>query len=170
MELDYRGAMGAFDLKYLIPPLGCPQVRDRVGMAVALTTLLASLRPGIYARHLQFEAMRKTPTWYANVYNAGQAYRTHSLYAKDDRKLHATTCSTAGEWFVRFKHGARLRMGEIRRQNEAISSVMVHAILKLVNQDWEASMNEEDKADIEEFASYLLIAYGLALRGGKKFP
>jgi hypothetical protein len=145
--------------------MGCPQVKDRVGMSIALTTVLASLCPGLYARHLQFQAMRKTPTWYANVFHAGEAYATESLYAKDDQKLHVTTCPTAGEWFVRFKQGAKLRMGEIRRLNEALSSAMVHAVLLEVEQDWTLSTSDLVKAQLEEFAAFLLIGFRVALRG-----
>jgi hypothetical protein len=165
MLMDYNEAASVFDLKSLMPPLGSPIVKDRVGMAVALTTVLASLRPGLYARHLQFQAMRKTPTWYSNVFHAGSAYGTESLYAKDERKLHVTSCPTSGEWFVRFKQGAKLRMGEIRRQNEALSSDMVHAILREVEQDWSMASSESFRAMLEEFASFLLIGFGVALRG-----
>ena len=99
------------------------------------------------------------------MYHAGSAYDTNSLYAKDDRKLHATSCPTAGEWFVRFKHGARLRMGEVRRQKEALSSRMILAILREVERDWSSSSTHDDQRSLEEFAAALLISFGTALRG-----
>jgi hypothetical protein len=165
MWLDYSEAAKTFDLPTLMPSMGSPVVKDRVGMGIAIVTLQASLRPGLYARHLQYQAMRKTPTWFANAYHAGTAYQSNSLYAKDDRKLHATSCPTAGEWFVRFKHGARLRMGEVRRQNEALSSQMVLAILREVDQEWLSNPVDEIRRPLEEFAAALLISFGTALRG-----
>jgi hypothetical protein len=109
--------------------------------------------------------MRKTPTWFSNVYHAGASYDTNSLYSKDERKLHETSCPTAGEWFVRFKHGARLRMGEIRHQNEALSSEMVLAVLREVEMDWGADPSGPQRYILEEFAAALLISFGTALRG-----
>jgi hypothetical protein len=37
----------------LLPPLGCKEIKDRVGMAAALATLLMSLRPGRNATNIQ---------------------------------------------------------------------------------------------------------------------
>jgi hypothetical protein len=48
-----------------------PTVEDRVGLGVALTTVLASLRPGKNAAMVQFDTIRKTQTWYSNAYDAG---------------------------------------------------------------------------------------------------
>jgi hypothetical protein len=49
MWLDYSQAMHTFDLPTFMPSMGSLEVRDRVGMGVALVTLHASLRPGLYA-------------------------------------------------------------------------------------------------------------------------
>ena len=162
---DYSDAVEVFDIHELIPAFGSEEVRDRVGMGVAITALEASLRPGLYARHLQYESMRKTATWYANLYNAGSAYDVDTLYAKDEKKLHASSCLTAGEWFTRFHLGARLRMGEIKRQDEALSSRMILATLNEVEVTWQAESNDEARNELEEFACVLLISYGVALRG-----
>ena len=62
MWLNYSEASKTFDLPTLIPPMGSPIVKDRVGMGVAIVTLHASLHPGLYARHLQYQAMQKKPT------------------------------------------------------------------------------------------------------------
>jgi hypothetical protein len=64
---DYQSAEFAFGLTNYLPKLGWPVVEDRVGMAIALVTVNASLRPGKYAHHLQYDTMRKTPTWYIEM-------------------------------------------------------------------------------------------------------
>ncbi len=37
----------------LLPPLGCEEIKDRVGMAAVLVTLLMSLQPGRNATNIQ---------------------------------------------------------------------------------------------------------------------
>jgi hypothetical protein len=116
--MDYQSAEFTFGLTEYLPRLGWPIVEDPVGMAIALVTLNASLRPGKYhVQHLQYNSMQKTPTWYRNAYKTGARYTTDTLYAQDEKRVHATLCPTSGEWFVRFKLGAKYRMGQIRHQN-----------------------------------------------------
>jgi hypothetical protein len=72
--------------------------------------------------------MQKTPTWYRNAYTAGARYTADTLYAQDEKRVHTTLCPTSGEWFVRFKLGAKYRMGQIRHQNEAFTLDIIHAL------------------------------------------
>ena len=44
----------------ILPIFGSPEVGNRVGLGVALTTVLASLRPGKNANTVQFDTIRKT--------------------------------------------------------------------------------------------------------------
>jgi hypothetical protein len=46
----------------ILPVLGNPNVEDRVGLGVALTTVLASLRPGKNSGTVQFDTICKTQT------------------------------------------------------------------------------------------------------------
>jgi hypothetical protein len=48
IKADYSMVMGSLSvlLETLLPQLGCTKVKDRVGMAAALATLVTSLRPG----------------------------------------------------------------------------------------------------------------------------
>jgi hypothetical protein len=109
--------------------------------------------------------MRRTPTWYAHLEASGSHYSNESIYAKDEKKLHVSSSPTAGEWFVRFKHGACLRMGEIRKQNEGITMRILLAILRELEEDWLHAASPSIKGELEEFASALLISFGAALRG-----
>jgi hypothetical protein len=74
---EFDMAVSNLSLNYhtLLPVLGKnPLVGDRVGLGVALTTALASLRPGKNAAYVQFDTIRKTQTWYANAYDAGEIF------------------------------------------------------------------------------------------------
>jgi len=54
MRLDYKDSLEVFDIVDPLPPFGTDEVVDRVGMGIAIIILHASLRPGMYARHLQY--------------------------------------------------------------------------------------------------------------------
>jgi hypothetical protein len=165
MWLDYKESLEVFDIVDPLPSFRTDKVVDWVGMGIAITTLHASLRPGLYARHLQYQGMRRTPTWFAHLYSSGSHYTTESVYAKDEKKLHVSTCPTSGEWFVRFKHGARLWMGEIRKQNKALTVRILLAVLSEVEDDWSHAFLPSTRGELEEFAVALLISFGATLRG-----
>jgi hypothetical protein len=57
MWRDCSAAVEDFDIHDLIPTTGSEELRDRVGMGIAITTLKTSLHPGLYAHHLQYETM-----------------------------------------------------------------------------------------------------------------
>ena len=118
---DYNSAMARYPLRQPLPLLGFEEVEDKVGMTAALITLNASLRQGKYADHLQPDSARKTRSWYNNAHMSGASYLTNTMYAKDEKKLHATTSPTAGEWYVRFTQGMKLRTGQIRKRELMLS-------------------------------------------------
>ena len=165
LRLDYRSGMVMYDLKDPLPHLGNEVVEDRLGMNAALFTLNASLRPGKYADHLQPDSSRKTRTWYNNAHMAGKGYHTGTLYAKDEKKLHATSSPTAGEWFSRFVLGGKVRTGQTRKQNEAFTSALVLACCEVAELLWVAAETEEEKEKLEELMAFMLMEFGAVLRG-----
>ena len=134
-------------------------------MGIALYTLQASLRKGRYSNYLQWDSMRKTPTWYANAYEAGTEYGNGSMMVQDDRKLFSTLCPSNGKWFSRFMRGAKLRMGVIRRQNEALTAMMILAVLQFAEEDWKSTEDEKTRKQIEEVMVFMLASFCGALRG-----
>jgi hypothetical protein len=153
LRQDYYAAMSLFDLRQPLPLLGSPRVVDRVGMSVALIMLKASLRPGKYEDHLQPDSVRKTRTWYNNAHTAGAGYFTNTLYAKDEKKLHATTSVTAGEWFVEVK------------KNEAFTSKLIVAMTEVAELLYSEESNDKELEKIEELLAFILLEFGAALRG-----
>ncbi len=105
--------------------LGNTRVGDQVGLGVALTTVLASLRQARNLTNVQFDTIRKTQTWYSNAYDAGENYSCETVVGLDQKKQYLSTGHTFGKWFARFMRGARLRMGMVCRQNEALTSKLV---------------------------------------------
>ena len=85
MCLDVGNATESFSLgDEPLPGLGETELVDRVGMRICLITLLATLRRGDYTAHIQYETARKTPTWYGNLWEAGQGYSGFTPAGVDD--------------------------------------------------------------------------------------
>lgn len=164
---DYNETRGAYGLRgeEFLPQLGCPHLEDRVGMVVAVQTLNASLRPGKYADHLQYDSVRRTPTWWANAYHAGSRYNKTTMFAKDERKVTATEAVTSGEWFGRFKRGLKLRTGQIVRKNAPFTSEIVLALDKVCQELYDTTTDPKERADLEELMVYVLAEFCGALRG-----
>jgi len=88
-----------FSIHEPMPKLGWEKLEDRVGMGIAIITLHSSLRPGKFCRHLQYDSMRKAPTWYGHVHRGGAAYSKLTLFSQDERKVKTSTSPMEREWF-----------------------------------------------------------------------
>jgi hypothetical protein len=149
----------------LLPQLGLKEVRDRVGMAEALTTLVASLRPGRNSTNIQWHTMRKTRTWLSNAHDAGREYTCETVVGMDRAKQYVTSGHTSGKWFGRFMRGAHLRMGMIRKQNEALTSSLAMAVCEAAEARWKLATEEGVKEELEDTICFMLAAFGAGLRG-----
>ena len=164
---DYAMAVDNLSLDYrtILPILGNPRVGDRVGLGVALSTVLASLRQGKNAANVQFDTIRKTQTWYANAYDAGENYSCETVVGLDQKKQYLSTGHTFGKWFSRFMRGARLRMGMVRRQNEALTSKLVLGVCSEAEKIWTLAHSDLKRVEMEDAVCFMLIAFGTGLRG-----
>ena len=97
--------------------------------------------------------------------NAGKHYNTETLYAQDEKKVQTTTCVVAGEWFVRFKLGMKLRMGQERRQDEAFTPAIIHALDAVASNRWNLATEPDERKLIEEVMSFVVMFFCRALRG-----
>ena len=165
MRLDVGDAVPFMPIKDPIPSLGRDDVSDKMGMRVAILTLHASLRQGRYTNHLQWDSMRKTPTWWANIFEAGEGYGEGALFSAMDKKVYESKSPIGGRWFPRWLLGAKRRMGVIRKQNEALTVPQLLAISNIAETDYQKSSCERERKDIEEMMSFLIIAFCLSLRG-----
>ncbi len=134
MMLDWSNATKVLAIGNIFPRMGNPRMEDNVGMGIALIMLNASLRPGVYAGHLQFDTVRKTATWANHAWTAMMRGEDGSVFASDDRTMNTTFSPTRTRWFQRFVLGVKRRMGIVRKQDEALTSEseQVLALLELV--------------------------------------
>ena len=135
---DFNMAVSNLSRDYhtILPVLGNPLVGDRVGLGKALTMVLASQRPGKNAAYVQFDTIRKSQTWYANAYDAGENFSCETVVGLDQKKQYVSTGYTFGKWFSHFMRGTHLRMGMVRRQNEALSLKLVIGICAEAENLW----------------------------------
>ena len=132
-------------------------------MAEALTTLVTLLRPGRNATNIQWDTMWKTRTWLSNAHDAGSEYTCETVVGMDRAKQYVTSGHTSGKWFGRFMRGARLRMGMIRRQNEALTSVLAMAVCEAAEARWRLVTEEGVKEELEDTICFMLAAFGAGL-------
>lgn len=164
---DYMTATSHLSLRTesILPELGNPTVADRLGMGVAILTVVTSLRAGINTTTIQYDTMRKTQTWFGNAFDAGTRYTCDTVLGLDQKKQYISSSHTFGKWFSRFMKGARLRMGMVRRQNEALTSKLVLEMCRAAESDWGTARCEEQKRHVEDTVCFMLIAFGAGLRG-----
>ena len=95
LQQDYHDSMEVFSIKKPMPVIGTDDVKDRVGMGITLMTLNSSLRMGRYLDTIQWDTMRKTPTWWTNAFEAGEEYGEGAIYSSNDKKVYESTAPAA---------------------------------------------------------------------------
>ena len=149
-----------------LPYLPNHSLEDRVGMRYAVQVLHTSLRPGVYAENIQFETLRKTETWVSNMHDAGAAYSTARARDGDARDNdYRSTSPTRGRWFRRFMRGVKLRMGQIRYQNEPLTPGIILGLDAIITAEWMNTTDQAHKEKLEELMCFILIGFGCSLRG-----
>ena len=162
---DYLSTTNMLSIKDFLPVLGWAIVEDRVGLASALMTIITSLREGINTENIQYDTMRKTAAWLANVFNAGENYNNNSVLGGDRSKQTLSNCPTHGVFNTRARKGARLRMGMVRRQNEALTSELLLAMHRVAEEEWNGARTPGVREELEEVMAFMLIGFGAGLRG-----
>jgi hypothetical protein len=164
---DYITAVNHLSLRTesLLPLLGNPTVTDRVGMGVVILTVVTSIQAGINSSNIQYDTMRKTPTWYGNAFDAGSEYTCDTVVGLDQKKQYLSSSHTFGKWFSRFMRGTCLRMGMVRRQNKALTSELVLMMCSIAEGEWRAAQNPVRQSDVEDTVCFMLLGFGAGLRG-----
>ena len=83
--------------------------------------LILFLEPGQHALTIQFSTMRQTQSEFTNKYHPSAAWEGLSAISSDKQKLHFTNCPTQGPWYIKFIQGCHHCMGNIVKQNMALS-------------------------------------------------
>jgi hypothetical protein len=70
----------------------------------------------------------KMRTWISKAHDVGGEYSCKTIVGLDRTKQYVTSSHTFGKWFSCFMRGTQLRMGMIRKQNEALTSTLALAV------------------------------------------
>ncbi len=165
LELWYQ-----LDIPPTYPHLGPFPVDDQQGYAVTIAMLMKSKEPGRYAHCQQFETIRKLRAAYTNVYMAS-VVRASSLrtISRDRAKNFLNECPTHSLWFERFAEGCLGHMGQIVKQDMAISLPVMHALMKSFEEDWSRATRLSDKHHIARLAAFSVTAICGSFRGPEVF-
>jgi len=144
---------------------------DLMGYGVAVIMVRASLDKGVYEDYKQMRTIRKIRTVVSNQWETSLVAGTRTLgLASEDRKKVSTlsSCPTNSRWFKRFIEGCSVRMGEVVKQDKALSRELLHAVLeecksRMVHQTGEA------QALTISVATYLVVCFCASLRGNEGF-
>jgi hypothetical protein len=152
-------------LENLLPEMGPFALEDEWGMGIAVGMLYRSLDSGLYRDTLQFSSTRKLRSAFSNLWGSSVHSMTRGVMAKDTIKTFVTKCPTYSLWFERFVKGMHSRMGDDRRPDAAISTEVMHAVIKRVNIDFIESTRDFDERYYARAGLLFLGAYLGSLRG-----
>eukprot|EP00985_Skeletonema_marinoi_P016836 scaffold9108_cov94-Skeletonema_marinoi.AAC.4 len=165
MQRDWKDAKDVLSIGNIFPKMGFPEMEDRNGVGVAVIMLHASRRKGRYTDNIQHGTARKTVTWYMNAYTAITEEDDGTLFAADDRTLFASSSPTRTKWFQKFTLGMKRRTGVIRKQDEAINSEQVLAVLETGEFLWNRATDSQERRGIANIMAFVVVGYGASLRG-----
>lgn len=165
MQQDWQGASEALAIGGIFPQMGHPELEDKNGVGVAVIMLHASRRKGKYCDHLQYDSARKTVTWYMHAYTAITEEEDGTLFAADGKTMFASSSPTRTKWFQKFLLGMKRRTGVIRKQDEAINSAQILAVLETGEFLWNQAEDPHKRRGIANIMAFVVIGYGASLRG-----
>jgi hypothetical protein len=168
LSLARQGASIAASLGFkdkLFKPMRSFPVDNLFGMGEAIDMLQSSLRPGRNDTLVQFGTVQKFRSSFSNIHHASVQGLQASVMAKDTRKLTVTNCPMYGEFFKRFVRGMHKRMGEIMKQDRALSLDILFVIFQALEQDWSTATAEDERLTLAMEGAFYIVAYCCALRG-----
>ena len=144
------------------PPLGPFPVEDTLGMKAALMVLDRSLDPGLYSQHVQWATFRKSMSALTNISQAGVSGLGDSVGAYQRNKLWITSSISHQFWFTRFMEGVHKRVGEVVKQDKALTIEVIHAINHVLEKQWR---DLDDKRKICEMGVWFIVGFCTGMRG-----
>ncbi len=84
-------------------------------------------------------------------------------------KVQFSDCPTNSLWFERFSRGCLSRMGQVVKQDMAISLGVMHAMLSLLNEAWKGAQGGREQSHIANVGAYISIAFCGSFRGAEVF-
>ena len=160
-----------FQIKYgdqlnldMFEELGPWKLGEHMGMKQAIGILLRSREPGRNGFTVKFSTTRKARSVFTRVFHASPSSKRNQTFAKDRNKLTITHSTTYGEWFSSFMEGVLARMGQITRQDRAISIEEMLELQQGFEDTWDAE-GYDMELDVLEAATFAITTYVGSLRG-----
>ena len=144
--------------------LGPWKLGEHMGMKQAIGILLRSREAGRNGFTVKFSTTRKARGVFTRVSHASPTSKRNQTFAKDRNKLTITHATTYGEWFSSFMEGVLARMGQITRQDRAISIEEMVELQQSFENTWNQEGYEMDMKTLEA-AVFALTTYVGSLRG-----
>lgn len=149
------------------PPLGPFPVTDDLGMKAAVAILDKSLDPGDYSNCVQWATFRKTMSSITNLSQASVGRLKDSMDAYQRKKMWIPTSVSHQFWFSRFIEGVHKRVGEVRREDEAIIIDVLQEVNRLFELEWQRNgrSNRREMRKISEMGVWFIVGYCTGMRG-----
>jgi len=141
-----------------------------LGYSIAIAMLIKSRDPGRYADYQQFESIRKLRAGFSNVFLASLT-GTASLRSMggDKAKQFFTNYPTQSQWFEKFSKGCLSRMGQVVKQDMAVSLELMHALVEMLEKEWEHASTTSQRSAVASVGAYATIAFCCSFRGPEVF-
>ena len=154
-----------YGMNVILPEMGPHDLVDSWGMGIAVVLLGKSLDKGLYGPNVQFETARKLRSAYSSVWGASRHALTLGVLARDTMKIFVTRCPGYSLWFERFIRGMHSRMGDDRRPDAAISTEVMHEVMKRIEMDYVDADEEGAKRYFVRAGLFFLSSFLGSLRG-----
>jgi hypothetical protein len=163
-----RGRKSARRFKFpgdtAIPPMGPYPLTDTFGMRAAMVVLERSLDPGKYATHVQWDTFRKSRSAITNGAQAGMLGLEDTIRAYEKKRVWISKVPTHTFWFCRFAAGIHRRVGDVKKQDEAVTIDQMHVMEKLLEKRWRGAKTEVEKRDTARLRAWILGGFCTGLR------
>jgi hypothetical protein len=159
----------ALELSGPFPDYGPYPPFDHCGYEIALNMVMASLKSGKHADdHLQFDTIRKIRTAYSNFIRAAPFSNAYPWVVGDGegktfRRLATDPCGSL--WFHRFLEGCKKRMGQDWRPDQAVTPVIMLALLAHLDTLVVNSPDAHTTYTLMMAGAFYTASYVLSLRG-----
>jgi hypothetical protein len=132
--------------------------------------ILKSTDKGHYAPYQQFETIRKLRAGFTNTYMSSLVGSTNfHTVGGDMAKHYLSQCPTHSLWFERLSKGCLSCMGQEIRQDTALSTPVILALLRDLEMDWDVCPDMEARRPLCTLGAYICIAFCGSFRGAEVF-
>jgi hypothetical protein len=134
--------------------MGTFPLSDNFGMKAALVVLDRSLDSGRYSDYVQWETFRKARSAITNISQAGSSGLGDVVGAYERNRCWISKVPTHTFWFSRFMVGVHKRVGEIRRQDEALSIDVLLGVNRALEARWTQTDNPRIRRRVAEMGTW----------------